>query len=1207
MALQARREIRLTIDSTVEGLADLNILRQELKKLGVDTVDLDKKLDSLAADFDRLATQNRAIEAFRKLKTEIQSTKQTLTDNEAAIRKLNAAIATSGNATRQQAAELRRLQNEGQRTKQSYQDQQIALQRLRSELQASGLSTRNLVQGSRNVRTALASTTNAINDVGSAYRRLRADTSQPLRDPTRQFRQGLRDTQTEALSLSQVWRRFAGIVIGGAIGRQFLNAAKALDNLRFGLEQVTGSSSAAAGQIGFLADAAQRLGFNITQVARPFVQYSAAAKEAGLNSQESNRIFNAVAASMATVGSSTHDVELAMRALAQIFAKGRVSSEELRQQLGERLPGAFQIAARSIGATTEELNKMLEQGLLQAADFLPKFATELEKAFGVDLSTRVDTLAAAMGRAGDATTQLFAALADTGPAQVASAGLNIFAESVARLTDELKAGNFKGSLDEAAASTFDLLRSMGQTADEAKRLTLLLHEQAVSQDLIRESTEKLQGQYDAFVREANATRRALEQLTANFGENATGADKLRERLEFFTRAAEAAGIKLEFFFNALDTGELDEVGLRIALLRKEVEELGSTLETETATGREAIRSLVSGFDTEGLERLQKTLEMLVSDEAIAEAKVYRVLLDAVDKKLLEVAQTAPKVAKAFEDLVEAPAAFAKKVIEELSQLSTVAGDSAEVIRRAFGEKIDTAQTVAQIQALLMALEASAAAGRKLGFDTGVAVDAAKAKFRELTAEVNEKTLEALKSLGVNVSQVADIISTDTAAALNAFQLAIKEMVKSGIADTNNLRAAFTNLIDSKQTAADAEAIELAIRNAVTRAGADVAQFADLFKQLQMEAAESAAQVVKVGDELVKIGTTGAAMEMGRILEESRKAREALAKSNRQLSESTKELSAEEEKLTAQKIKDAKSTADLAARSASLSSILQNNQVAMRGLSDAALDAFNQMITGADHSSQAALTLGQRYNNVRVELDRVRNIFNSAQAAIDPFTRAMALNAERARSVESAYLRQAIAAERLIERIAGMTAQAELSSEEQRRLANLIDISGREFNLLDQQRLANLHAAIDGARQRMQGLTDDARRAIEEIEALNKSLEEQLLRERGDQEALERRRHQETLDRIAELAFADAQAARDATKRAEELHQIKLKQIREQRAEEEKSRKIERLPGTPTPVAGGKGVFIETIELHSAVVDQKTLTDFARQINRELSRLQRFVS
>ena len=50
---------------------------------------------------------------------------------------------------------------------------------------------------------------------------------------------------------------------------------------------------------------------------------------------------------------------IGMSALAQMASKGTVSMEELRQQLGDRLPGALGLAAKGLGITEQELIKLV--------------------------------------------------------------------------------------------------------------------------------------------------------------------------------------------------------------------------------------------------------------------------------------------------------------------------------------------------------------------------------------------------------------------------------------------------------------------------------------------------------------------------------------------------------------------------------------------------------------------------------------------------------------------------------------------------------------------------------------------------------------------------------------------------------------------------------------------------------------------------------
>ena len=91
-------------------------------------------------------------------------------------------------------------------------------------------------------------------------------------------------------------------------------------------------------------------------------------------------------------------------ALEQMLSKGKVTTEELRRQLGERLPGAFGIMAEAIGVTTQELDKMLRAGEILSADALPKFAEALEKAYGIENIENVRTLQAETSRLSNAWT-----------------------------------------------------------------------------------------------------------------------------------------------------------------------------------------------------------------------------------------------------------------------------------------------------------------------------------------------------------------------------------------------------------------------------------------------------------------------------------------------------------------------------------------------------------------------------------------------------------------------------------------------------------------------------------------------------------------------------------------------------------------------------------------------------------------------------------
>lgn len=99
---------------------------------------------------------------------------------------------------------------------------------------------------------------------------------------------------------------------------------------------------------------------------------------------EQMKIFEGVSTGVAAMKLGTEESKGAMLALGQMASKGKVTAEELRGQLGERIPGAFGIAAKAMNMTEAQLDKMMQRGDIAAKDFLPKFASEMQKTFGAD-------------------------------------------------------------------------------------------------------------------------------------------------------------------------------------------------------------------------------------------------------------------------------------------------------------------------------------------------------------------------------------------------------------------------------------------------------------------------------------------------------------------------------------------------------------------------------------------------------------------------------------------------------------------------------------------------------------------------------------------------------------------------------------------------------------------------------------------------------
>ena len=177
-----------------------------------------------------------------------------------------------------------------------------------------------------------------------------------------------------------------------------VNVTIAMTKMRNALRVATGSAKAAREEFKFLVATSRRLFLDISKVGGQFAKLAAAARGTSLAGQGVRDIFEAISAASLVLSLSADQTAGALKAIEQIISKGTVQAEELRGQLGERLPGAFQIAARAMGVTTKALGKLLELGLVVSTDFIPKFAAELKKMVEPQVAEAVNTWTASINK-----------------------------------------------------------------------------------------------------------------------------------------------------------------------------------------------------------------------------------------------------------------------------------------------------------------------------------------------------------------------------------------------------------------------------------------------------------------------------------------------------------------------------------------------------------------------------------------------------------------------------------------------------------------------------------------------------------------------------------------------------------------------------------------------------------------------------------------
>ena len=163
------------------------------------------------------------------------------------------------------------------------------------------------------------------------------------------------------------------------LGKYVVNTEATFRGFDQALRIVTGSSAGAAKEMDFARQTAEKYGLRIKDLTSSYVGLLAASRGTNMEGEKSKGVFDAITKAGVAYGLSNDNIRGSLLAVQQMMSKGQVQAEELRGQLGERLPGAFQVAARAMNVTTAELSKMLEQGQVVSSDFLPKFAAQLNK------------------------------------------------------------------------------------------------------------------------------------------------------------------------------------------------------------------------------------------------------------------------------------------------------------------------------------------------------------------------------------------------------------------------------------------------------------------------------------------------------------------------------------------------------------------------------------------------------------------------------------------------------------------------------------------------------------------------------------------------------------------------------------------------------------------------------------------------------------
>jgi tape measure domain-containing protein len=189
--------------------------------------------------------------------------------------------------------------------------------------------------------------------------------------------------------------------LGTGIQLVFTSLLRELDKLQ-GFNAImsvtTKSTEDVANSFDFLRKTADRLGLPFDALTSNYAKLVAALPAGTEGLRTAEKAFLGVSMAARTLHATNQDTQLMFYAITQIASKGIVSMEELRRQLGEKLPGVIQIAAKALNTIPEELEKAIRKGIVSSEKFLPIFGDALIRTFGDSSQKASESVSASINR-----------------------------------------------------------------------------------------------------------------------------------------------------------------------------------------------------------------------------------------------------------------------------------------------------------------------------------------------------------------------------------------------------------------------------------------------------------------------------------------------------------------------------------------------------------------------------------------------------------------------------------------------------------------------------------------------------------------------------------------------------------------------------------------------------------------------------------------
>lgn len=384
--------------------------------------DASDQLRSLQSAKRALSEQGGLVDAYQRQIAVLRDQRTEFTAARAEVAKYAAAVRAGGDAGAAFVKPLTDAQSRLKAASVAMREQVVAASALRENLRSAGINTSALADAQRRMTDSARAGAKAAHDLAVAAER-QAEASGKgakgfslFRDEGRTTLSLLQRIRGELLAMAAAYIGLQGAI---SLARDSLKAyiqAEGLRNTLAFAQNVQADSAQIGAEIEYLRQQSERLGVSFEFASKGYASFSTSVLKSGGTIKEARFIFESLSEVGRVINLAPDQIERLFIATGQSFNKGKIQAEELIQQIGERLPGAFAFAQEALRDKFPNLQKALEQGKVGAENMVI-IMESVRRAAAAQLPAAIKSLDAEQQRFNNSVLFFKKEIADAGFAQ----------------------------------------------------------------------------------------------------------------------------------------------------------------------------------------------------------------------------------------------------------------------------------------------------------------------------------------------------------------------------------------------------------------------------------------------------------------------------------------------------------------------------------------------------------------------------------------------------------------------------------------------------------------------------------------------------------------------------------------------------------------------------------------------------------------------